>query len=1356
MASSKDGYEKNFVPALPEVLWATPLVDGGATLNTREGILLTRSLSSTYQRPPSPGQLEGGRGGALPYFRTVRPIKPSFHPLSKPLILMAHASFSQPRYRLLFLLLAGLAFLGTRANAAPAMGLPTPPAAFAVTVTANPSALFFTAAERTAPIPQTTSITIAGVSSGHVTTITAPTGYEVSVLGAAFATSLQITGNFTFALAVQLKGNLPIGTFNGNLSLNGLEINVKLIPLKGVVSANPSFFPSTLFFSTQVGTPAAIQAVTINIAGLPATAKTLVKISGPFAFFKEREEVFFNELELNGSVSFTIPVQFTGGNTVGTFEGTITATGPDINTKTIPVKATVLAVPTPVVNPTSLSGFTAVAGVSTGAPKPFDLTVTGLPTQATAPVTVTAPTGYAISLSSNPATFLNALNLTPGAGKITTKVFVLLKTSNPVGTVKGDLSIKGSQINTKLLPLTGTVTAKPAPTLAVDKTSLSFATTTNKASAVQTYQLTASNLAGGATASVTAPTGFELRLGTAGTLFTPTLTVSSFNGGINATISVRLKSSAVVGTVSGNLTHSVAGLSKTISLTGQVKPAPSLTLNPTSLTGFATVKNQASPAKTYQFKALNLAAGVTATVTPPTGYELRLLNAGSFAATLTLTQSAAGTIDRTVEVRLKSQTTTGTLTGNITHAVAGISKTLSVSGTVAAPTLAITVSSLAFTAVKNQPSAAKTYTVSATKLAGGVTATVTASAAYEVRVQGTGSFVSTLTLTQTAAGTISRLVEVRLKAPATTGTITGSLNHAVAGLSKTVTLSASVKAALVATAPTLTTSPLATCQAVAGRPSWAQPWTIQVAGSAKNAVFSAETSADFEFVKQDGSVSGKFNFKADAEGKASHTVRVRLKGRPVVGPVSGRITLAGKAISTKIIPMGGVVSNKPTPIVNPASLSGFTAGQGTPSAAKSFVVSVSGLPAQGTILVLVTAPAGYAVGLSADPAAFAGSLSLTALNGAIANTTVFAVLKGNNPAGTISGNITVSGTEINTKLLPVSGTVTDQPAPTLTVDQTSLSFTTLTKQASGVQTYQLAGANLPAATAATVTAPPGYELRLGTGGNVFAGTLTVPSANGTLNATISVRLKARAKAGVVSGTLTHAAAGLSQTLSLSGTVNARPFLSVTPRKLSAFTTVVDQASAVKMYQVTAGNLAPGVTATTAAPDGFEIRLPGTASFSSQLALPQTAAGVINQPVEVRLMARATRSTFAGNITATVAGLGKTLPVSGTVTGQILLLPAAAAARQASGPVAASPESLRVGAFPNPATGAFTVTFEAPAGQRVLIGLTDAQGTLITGQELSSAGGSQRAQVSVRNQRPGVYLLRVAAGGQQQVVKVVLY
>jgi azurin len=31
MASLKDGYERNFVPKLPEVLFATPLVNGGET-----------------------------------------------------------------------------------------------------------------------------------------------------------------------------------------------------------------------------------------------------------------------------------------------------------------------------------------------------------------------------------------------------------------------------------------------------------------------------------------------------------------------------------------------------------------------------------------------------------------------------------------------------------------------------------------------------------------------------------------------------------------------------------------------------------------------------------------------------------------------------------------------------------------------------------------------------------------------------------------------------------------------------------------------------------------------------------------------------------------------------------------------------------------------------------------------------------------------------------------------------------------------------------------------------------------------------------------------------------------------------
>ncbi len=248
--------------------------------------------------------------------------------------------------------------------------------------------------------------------------------------------------------------------------------------------------------------------------------------------------------------------------------------------------------------------------------------------------------------------------------------------------VTGDVVISGNDIVSKKVTVSGTVTPKPQPALNVDKTSLAFTTTTNTASAVQTYQLTASNLTANAVATVTAPTGYEVRLGSSGTVFSGKLSVASFNGSINAPVSVRLKSTFTAGTVDGTLTNVVAGLSKPISLTGKVNLPPSLTLNPISLSGFSTTTNQASAGKTYTLKVLNLAGSATATVTAPTGYELRIQNTGSFAGTLTLNQTAAGTIDRTIEVRLKGQATTGTVTGSVSHSAAGLSKTLQVTGTV--------------------------------------------------------------------------------------------------------------------------------------------------------------------------------------------------------------------------------------------------------------------------------------------------------------------------------------------------------------------------------------------------------------------------------------------------------------------------------------------------------------------------------------------------------------------------------------------------------------------------------------------------------------------------------------------------
>jgi hypothetical protein len=931
---------------------------------------------------------------------------------------------------------------------------------------------------------------------------------------------------------VRLKSTLAPGSFKADILITGAEISTGLIAVQGFVFQNPTFFPKNLFFSTQVGKPSLPVELSVTIQNLSATAQTkIASTSSLFQVASPGSATFGSSVTLTGNGTFKVPVKFIGSTTVATFASNLQVSGTEINTKVVPLSAAVLPVPTPVVNPTSLSGFTAVEGGAPSAVKSFDLTVSGLPTQGSFSATITAPAGYVVSFS-GVGGFVNALTAFANAGKISTKVFVLLTGNRPAGTVNGNLTITGNGINAKNLPLSGTVTAKPTPILNVDKTSMTFTTVAFKASDPQTYQLTGSNLPSGAT--VTAPAGYELRLGTSGTIFTNTLSVATSNGTLNATVSVRLKSSSTSTTVTGTLNNNVAGLTKSIVLSGKILSPPSLTLTPTTLNPFSTVKNQASAPQTYFVAATNLPAGATATVTAPTGYELRIQNTGSFVGTLTLSQVSAGTIARTLEVRLKSQSVTGnsTFTGNITHSVAGLSKTMSVTGTVLVPTLSVSTTSLTgFSALVNQPSASKTYTLTAANLPSNALGTVTAPAGYEVRLQNTGSFAGTLTLIQTATGRIDRTVEVRLKARATAGTVSGTLTHTVAGLSKTISLSGTVKAAALLGTASLRTTPLETCHALVGEPSWAQPWTMEVTGLQTGQVVKVKASAKFEFVNPDGTTTPHASVAADSAGNAKCTLKVRLKATQQAGPVEGSLTVTGPGLDKQLIAMNGLVESL---AITPVSLPVFKADLGQPSDTQEITIT----PESASRVEVFASQFNFEVRLKGT-STFASRISLPG-NGPF---TVQIRLKPKPLFGSYGDNIKITrvlpdGSRVS-RIYLVFGSVT-----LTTVNPTSLSgFTAPEGQVSAPQGFAVtvAGLSIQETDLVTVSAPKGYLVGLAKDVPAsFVQALVLIPQNGKINATVFVRLGSQSAAGTVKGHVLISGNDIvSKKVSVNGTVTAK-------------------------------------------------------------------------------------------------------------------------------------------------------------------------------------------------------------------------
>jgi hypothetical protein len=560
---------------------------------------------------------------------------------------------------------------------------------------------------------------------------------------------------------------------------------------QNLTRASLAVSPGSMFFiAVQDETPPK-QELTIIISDVAATTETVVRAPDFYQLFTTQDGQAAKTFIIAGNGTFKIFIGFSGNNIAGDVTGEITVENDETPTAVVHLKTTVVPRPTPSVNPAKLTGFITTEG-TLSASKFFNLSISGIPVQGDQTIVVKAPQGYLVSQANIPSTFVGATVLTAKNGVINTKIFVTISNTTDTGKVKGNVIVTGTQINTANVFVSGKVTPKPLPAITTDKDSLvGFSTTIFKTSAVQSYQLTAVNLAAGLNAVVKAPTGYEIALSVGG-IFSGQLTILQNAGSINNTIFVRLKSQSTTGTITGVIQNSAGSITKNVSLSGKVNPLPTFTVSPSAITGFSAIQTQPSAVKTYTITANNLVATDVAVVTAPVNYEVREEGKTVFSSSVTLAQTSTATINSIVEVRIKANAVLGNVSGIIQNAVGSFTRTVSVSGFVAAPFLSASPSTLSFMAVKNQASGAKSYIVIASNITPGKTVNVIASSAYEISLNSSGPFSGTLTLPQNVTNGVNTTVFVRLKPSAITGTVTGTVQQSVGGLSKTVNLSATV------------------------------------------------------------------------------------------------------------------------------------------------------------------------------------------------------------------------------------------------------------------------------------------------------------------------------------------------------------------------------------------------------------------------------------------------------------------------------------------------------------------------------------------------------------------------------------
>ena len=150
--------------------------------------------------------------------------------------------------------------------------------------------------------------------------------------------------------------------------------------------------------------------------------------------------------------------------------------------------------------------------------------------------------------------------------------------------------------------------------------------------------------------------------------------------------------------------------------------------------------------------------------------------------------------------------------------------------------------------------------------------------------------------------------------------------------------------------------------------------------------------------------------------------------------------------------------------------------------------------------------------------------------------TIYTRLSSTAPAGSVSGNLTLTSSGVGNQTVALSGTVSSAANPAITVSTASLNnFTAKLGSASSATAFLVGGSDLTANL--TISAPTGFEIS-STGSAPFASSLNLAPASGTVASTsVYARLAATAAAGVNSGNITLASTGAtSQQVVVSGTV----------------------------------------------------------------------------------------------------------------------------------------------------------------------------------------------------------------------------
>ncbi|MEI6053531.1 MAG: hypothetical protein WCQ44_12580, partial [Opitutaceae bacterium] len=303
----------------------------------------------------------------------------------------------------------------------------------------------------------------------------------------------------------------------------------------------------------------------------------------------------------------------------------------------------------------SLSGFSYPLGTGPSSEQTFTIRANSLATN----ITITPSTNYEISTASggsfvatNPIT----LNISGGAVPVTT-IYVRLKAGLAAASYNSEvISAVASGATTKTVTCSGSVGSAPA--LTVSTTSLSGFTYmyTKGPTVQQSYTVSGTNLVG--TVTVTPPTDYQISTTSGSGYVSTPITLTPTSGTLSSTtIYVIMPAGLGVGSHNQNISITATGATtKTVSLTGTVTAAPTLTTATSYLGGFIyTLGAGPSGEQSFVLNGSNLSTSLlNDTITAPANFEISTTSGSGFTTgSIILTRGAGVTTQtRTIYVRM--------------------------------------------------------------------------------------------------------------------------------------------------------------------------------------------------------------------------------------------------------------------------------------------------------------------------------------------------------------------------------------------------------------------------------------------------------------------------------------------------------------------------------------------------------------------------------------------------------------------------------------------------------------------------------------------------------------------------------